>query len=81
MAVISIENYAYFIGGRCKYYDRRSDEVNEIMRYEIDRWTQIGRVLTSRRRHSAILNNDKIFIIGGIEYHKIRHGDNSTLGT
>ena len=55
--------------------------VNVIMRYEIDEWTQIGKLLSSRFFHSAIQNGNTIYIIGGIEVHKVIESDNSTLGT
>ena len=67
---VSINNRVLFIGGFCdiSFKGKPGDgPSNWIIRYEIDEWTQIGKLLTSRLTHNAIVNGDRIFVIGGID--------------
>ena len=65
---VSINNHVLFIGGFCggpSEWEERPP--NSIIRYEIDEFTQIGKLLSSRFTHNAIVNGDRIFVIGGID--------------
>ena len=64
---VSINNSVLFIGGFCGKPYKNPEDANLIIRYEIDEWTQIGKLLTSRLTHNAIVNGDRIFVIGGID--------------
>ena len=46
-ALVSLENFILLIGG---YFDNEPSDI--IMRYEIDNWTYVGRLLTKRFAHS-----------------------------
>ena len=48
------------------------------MRYEIDQWSQIGKLLTRRKSHNALFNGDRIVIIGGYDYEFQNENDNTT---
>ena len=77
-ALVSLPDYILTIGGNCHDW---TEPTNYIMRYEIDRWSQIGRLLTRRKTHNAFLNGDKIFVIGGFDWDESTKTDNSTWGT
>ena len=51
------------------------------MRYEIDQWSQIGKLLTRRQSHNAFFNGDRIFVIGGRDWDEFTKTDNITWGT
>ena len=78
-ALVSLHDYMIQIGGVCDFNMARP--TNIIMRYQIDRWTQVGRLLSSRWSHNAILNDDRVFIIGGLEFHRIDPDNSTTFGT
>ena len=66
------------IGGNCHDWPT-ARPTNYIMRYEIDQWSQIGKLLTRRLSHNAFLNGDRIFIIGGFDYDELpSETDNTT---
>ena len=46
-ALVSLENYILTIGGD---FDDVATDI--IMRYEIDKWTYVGKLLTKRYAHS-----------------------------
>ena len=78
-ALVSLQDHMLQIGGVCDFNMARP--TNIIMRYQIDRWTQVGRLLSSRWSHNAILNDDRVFIIGGLEFHRIDPDNSTTFGT
>ena len=62
---MSLQDKILTFGGYCQNTNMRP--TNYIMRYEIDQWSQIGKLLTRRWSHNAFLNEDRIFIIGGYD--------------
>ena len=45
-ALVSLENFILTIGGNVE-----NEETDIIMRYEVDKWTYVGRLLTKRFAH------------------------------
>ena len=76
---MSLPDSILTIGGYCPSLE--SPPTNYIMRYKIDQWSKIGQLLSNRLTHNAILNDDKIFIIGGYDWTEAFRSDNSTWGT
>ena len=62
-ALVSLPDNILLFGGFCD----NERPTNYIMRYKIDQWSQIGKLLTRRWSHNAFLNEDRIFIIGGCD--------------
>ena len=69
---MSLPDYILAIGRNCHEWPIGSSPTNFIMRYEIDQWSQIGKLLTRRQSHNAYFNGDRVFIIGGYDYNEIR---------
>ena len=84
-ALVSLPDYVLTIGGYCNDWPSDSRPTNIIMRYEIDQWSPIGKLLTRRQSHNAYFNGDRVFIIGGYDYNEIRSENdtspNYTRGT
>ena len=78
-ALVSLPDSILTIGGFCP--SLASPRTNYIMRYKIDQWSKIGELLSHRLTHNAILNDDKVFIIGGYDWTESFQSDNSTWGT
>ena len=68
---MSLPDKILTFGGYCDNWPTGWLPTNYIMRYEIDQWSQIGKLLTRRWSHNAFLNEDRIFIIGGYDYDEM----------
>ena len=52
------------MGGYCNTYSENK-YTPLIARYTIDKWESIGNLQDSRRRHRAIANDDRVYVVGG----------------
>ena len=60
--VISRQSSVMIIGGYCN-----GSVSSLIAKYTIDKWERIGNLQHVRRTHRAIENDDRIYVVGGID--------------
>ena len=58
--LVSLNSSVIIFGGRCD-----GSNISSIFKYTIDQWEQIGNLQSTRYGSGAILNGNRIFIIGG----------------
>ena len=58
--VISRESSVLIIGGVCD-----GSAYSSIAKYTIDKWERVGNLQKSRYDHRAIVNEDRIYVVGG----------------
>ena len=58
--VISRKSSVLIIGGLCNSID-----TSLIAKYTIDKWERVGNLQDSRANHRAIVNDDRIYVVGG----------------
>ena len=64
--VISRQSSVMIIGGYCDGVGLGSVS-SLIAKYTIDKWERIGNLQQARRSHRAIENDDRIYVVGGID--------------
>ena len=59
-AVVSRESSVLIIGGTCQsVYSTR------VAKYTLDKWTEVGNLQKARNGPRAILNGDRMYVVGG----------------
>ena len=53
---------AFVVLGGCR---DGGTELKTVALYQEDRWSKLGNLLKTRHGHSAIVRDDKVYIIGG----------------
>ena len=58
--MISRESSVLIIGGQCD-----SAHTSRIAKYTLDKWTEVGNLQKARYAPRAILNGDRMYVVGG----------------
>ena len=59
-AIVSRESSVLVIGGTCQsVYSTR------VAKYTLDQWTEVGNLQKARNGPRAILNGDRMYVVGG----------------
>ena len=58
--MVGRESSVFILGGECDF-----DVSSRIAKYTSDEWEHVGNLQKNRNVHRAILNGNKIFVVGG----------------
>ena len=68
--VVSLTDSILIIGGRCTDMDGNRVDFANIVKYKVtatvEQWSQIGNLQKPRTYHRALINGNRIYVVGGI---------------